>query len=375
MYRIYKKQIYSRPSGKMKTKWFYWYRDPITNKQITKTCRNCNTKREAEMYIASLPPVSLLLTATIKEVAEFMYVPGSPHMERREQFGKTTSVKTILDGRNYVNLIIEKWGHLKITEIKTFQIQNYLLSLEKSGSWKNRYQGIFSEIFEEAGWYGIQVAKPSFTRFKRNTVKQTVLSTEEIKSFFVRENFSSEMFYVLFLTCLSGGLRLGEVRALQVRQFLYDKQILIIDGFLNQDGSKRNDFNKKGTEDDPKHRVVLIPENVTNILLYYISENNLQMNDYIFTYTDKPLRQEYCQKEFKRALKKAGIETENRKLSIHALRYTYVTRTRRLLDSSTTMLMTGHTDLKMTDYYTRFELEETIKQLEPVKGKIEHFFS
>ena len=64
--------------------------------------------------------------------------------------------------------------------------------------------------------------------------------------------------------------------------------------------------------------------------------------------------------EFDRLCKFAEKETEYRELSIHALRYTYITRTRRLIDSSTTMLMSGHTDLKMTYYYTRFELEETI---------------
>lgn len=373
MYHTYKKEITNKKTGKKTQKWFYWYND-LTGHRVFKTCKKCKTKKEAELYIAALPPVQLTSNVTIKDIANPMYQIGSKHMERRHQFGKNTSPKTIIDARNYINLIIELFGKKKITELKNYEIQAYLLSIDKSGSWKNRFQSIITEIYEEAIWYGIQVQKPEFAHFKRNTVKQTVLSTAEIKQLFVRDNFSSDMFYLFFLTCLSAGLRLGEARALRVCQILFDKQVIIVDGFLNQDGSVRNSFNKKGSLEDPKYRVVLIPEMVAEIIKEYVMLHNINPQDYVFTYNGKPLRQEYAQKEFKRALNNAEIETECRKLSIHALRYTYVTRTRRLIDSSTTMLMSGHTDLKMTDYYTRFELEETINQLTPVKDQIEQFF-
>lgn len=373
MYHLFKKKIINKKTNQVSYKWYYWYND-LLGKQISKACKKCNTKKDAELFVASLPPIHLVSNITIKDIAKPMYQIGSKHMERRHQFGKNTSPKTIIDARNYINLVIELFGKKKITELKNYEIQAYLLSIDKSGSWKNRFQSIITEIYEEAIWYGIQVQKPEFAHFKRNTVKQTVLSTAEIKQLFVRDNFSSDMFYLFFLTCLSAGLRLGEARALRVCQILFDKQVIVVDGFLNQDGSVRNSFNKKGSLEDPKYRVVLIPEMVAKIIKEYVILNNIHQQDYIFTYNSKPLRQEYAQKEFKRALIKADIETESRKLSIHALRYTYVTRTRRLIDSSTTMLMSGHTDLKMTDYYTRFELEETINQLTPVKGQIEQFF-
>lgn len=373
MYHLFKKKIINKKTNQVSYKWYYWYND-LLGKQISKACKKCNTKKDAELFVASLPPIHLVSNITIKDIAKPMYQIGSKHMERRHQFGKNTSPKTIIDARNYINLVIELFGKKKITELKNYEIQAYLLSIDKSGSWKNRFQSIITEIYEEAIWYGIQVQKPEFAHFKRNTVKQTVLSTAEIKQLFVRDNFSSDMFYLFFLTCLSAGLRLGEARALRVCQILFDKQVIVVDGFLNQDGSIRNSFNKKGSLEDPKYRVVLIPEMVAEIIKEYVMLHNINQQEYIFTYNSKPLRQEYAQKEFKRALNKADIETKSRKLSIHALRYTYVTRTRRLIDSSTTMLMSGHTDLKMTDYYTRFELEETINQLTPVKGQIEQFF-
>ena len=180
MYHLFKKKILNKKTNKVTFKWYYWYND-LLGKQISKACKKCSTKKEAELFIAALPPIQLTSNVTIKDIAEPMYQIGSKHMERRYQFGKNTSPKTIVDARNYINLIIELFGKKKITELKNYEIQSYLLSIEKSGSWKNRFQSIITEIYEEAIWYGIQIQKPEFTHFKRNTVKQTVLSTAEIK--------------------------------------------------------------------------------------------------------------------------------------------------------------------------------------------------
>ncbi len=220
---------------------------------------------------------------------------------------------------------------------------------------------------------GAKVSKPAFTHFKRNTRKQSVLSTDELYQFMQPENFTLEMFYVFFLVCLSAGLRLGEVRALRPCQLIQEKHALIIDGFLKREGERTN-FNKTGNADNPRYRVVLIPNLVLKLLSDWIDKNEVGYNEFVFQYENRPIRKEFAEKEFRRALKKAGIDTDDRKITPHALRYTYVTRTRRLLDTSTTMMMTGHSSEQMSDYYTRFELEETIKQLVPIQDQVEKFF-
>ncbi|MCI1208528.1 MAG: hypothetical protein LKF96_03675 [Treponema sp.] len=103
-----------------------------------------------------------------------------------------------------------------------------------------------TEIYEEAIWQGIPVQQPAFIRFKRNSKRQSVLSTRELETLFVPRNFSSEMFYVFYLLCVSAGMRLGEVRAFRKCQFNKDKKAIIIDGFLSANGV-RNPFNKTGS--------------------------------------------------------------------------------------------------------------------------------
>ena len=63
---------------------------------------------------------------------------------------------------------------------------------------------------------------------------------------------------------------------------------------------------------------------------------------------------------FHNAVKKAGIDTSDRKITMHSLRYTYVTRMRQLYDGELVRKMVGHAQIEMTDYYTRNELDETL---------------
>lgn len=370
VYRLFTKTVTSK-NGKQSKKWYYRYYDP-TGKQIKKACRGCNTKSEAEAYIEALP-APCFYSAKIEDIARYMYIPGSSHCTHREQFGKSVNLRTLKESRNYVDHIIQVFGNENITDLSVIKIQTYLINQNKSGSWKNRFLQIFEEIYNEAIWNGHTVAKPLFMKFKRNSKKQSVLSTSEIEQFLQRDNFSSEMFYVFFTLTLSAGLRLGEARGFRACQFLEDKQAVIVDVFLLPEG-ERQDFCKTGSTENLRHRVVLIPEITKELLRIWISKNHYKDDDFIFLHNRKPVRQEYAESEFKRAIKKAGIITEGRKITPHGLRYTYVTRTRRLVDTSTTMLMAGHKSEAMTNLYTRFELEETVKKLVPLKQKVNTFF-
>lgn len=88
-------------------------------------------------------------------------------------------------------------------------------------------------------------------------------------------------------------------------------------------------------------------------------------DDFIFTKEGEPFRKEYLEACFKRGLKKAGIETGQRRLIPHSLRYTYVTRMRRYAPLELVQKLAGHTSEGMTDYYTRFSLEESTLAVAP----------
>jgi integrase len=116
----------------------------------------------------------------------------------------------------------------------------------------------------------------------------------------------------------------------------------------------------------------------------HIETNGLGPEDFCFTQNGKPIRPEHAETVFYRALVKSGIlpmpenkkiapvgrrkelstAADGRKLVVHSLRYTYVTRMRRELSVETVMKMVGHVNPEQTDYYTsnRF-LDECIAAL------------
>jgi integrase len=86
---------------------------------------------------------------------------------------------------------------------------------------------------------------------------------------------------MFFLLCLSGGLRLGEARGVRVKQIIFDRKVLIVDGFCKADGT-RTAYNKKGSPENPKFRVVYLPDLTLGKIADWIKENSLEPDDYCF---------------------------------------------------------------------------------------------
>jgi len=102
-------------------------------------------------------------------------------------------------------------------------------------------------------------------------------------------------------------------------------------------------------------------------------------DDFCFTQNGKPVRTEYAEKVFYRALQKIGLipygkgikrlaPADGRKLVPHSLRYTYVSRMRRVMSAEDLKNYTGHTSTTMVDYYSRRSVELLLEGL-PESGK------
>ncbi len=381
-YHLFKKVV-TKKNGKKDKQWYYWFYDE-NGVRRQRSCKGCSIKAEAERYINQLPPVSSEKdsdvgttksdASLIVTIAEHMYLPDSDHFQRRKQYGKSVKIDTLIERRRYLDHIIQLFGQRDILTLPVSEIQKTVLTIERSGSWKNSFLEVFSEVYNEALWQGIPVVKPSFQRFVRDSKKCDVFSTDELNRLFIQDNFSSETFFLFFLVCLSAGMRLGEIRAFRAQQYMPEYKSVIIDGFLSQDSKTRNPFNKTGTEANPRFRVSMIPEKTAALLEKYIADNNRTGEEYVFLSSGKPIRQEFAEAEFARAIKKAEIPTENKKFTPHSLRYTFVTRTRRLFDANSVMMMAGHSSIEMSDHYNRPELFENIKTLMPLRDQMNLFF-
>jgi integrase len=277
----------------------------------------------------------------------------------------------------------------------------YLFNVQKSGSWKNRFLEVLGEIYTEAAWYNCKITKPAFQRFMSNYKKADIFITEELDRLFQPENFSNEMFYLFFLLCLSGGLRLGEVRAVRVKQIIFERKVLIVDGFCKMNGS-RTMYNKTGSPDNPRFRIVYLPDLTLGKLAAWIKVGELQEDDFCFTQEGKPIRPEQAQREFYKALQKTGMipyptkrirakskssagrnrisqahqkPLDGRKLVPHSLRYTYVSRMRRELTAAELQPMTGHASVEMVDYYNRRVLDLALAALpDSARGAVNTLF-
>jgi len=362
-YHLFRKTV---KSGKKEVKkWYYYFFDEEGNR-YQRVCKNCRTLEEATSFIKELE-FNSSHPLTVAEVAKGLFEPDSDYINRQIALGKKLSEKTLKCYRSYTGLIIDKFGDIPIEKLKSKNVTNYLMTLDKSGSWKNSYCEVLSKIYDEAIWQtNGAIQKPSFLRFARNSKKADVFSRRELSDFLNETLWTNKEFYLFFLCTATCGLRLGETRALRKKQFLFDKNVLVVDGFCKQNGERTN-YNKKGSDEDSKMRVVILPTTTSLLMKQFIEKKSLLDDDFIFTKDDKPIRQEFLESIFKSQLLKSGIEKDGRKLVPHSLRFTYVTLMRKNLDAETVQKLVGHSSVEMTDYYTRIAIPEMAESLQGAK--------
>ena len=401
-YHVFKKPKKTR-KGKLIRRWYYYWVDE-TGKQFQKSCgTKVKNRQQAEDFIRTLPqPTSavnsdLLNKADgiqrlhalpiknpdllVEDIAKNMFLPGSAHIQRRAQLNKSVTEETMIANRVFMNHIIATWGRRPLRSLELDEIMNYLFSVDRSASWKNQYISNLNEIYQEGQFTGCKVYKPDFPSIGKIENKADIFTQDDLERFFKRDNFTHDFFYLFFLCSLSGGLRLGETRGLRGRQIIFDKKAVIVDGYLKSNGT-RTVYNKKGTPEHPKLRVVPYPDLTLNLLKESIEKNNTAPADYVFTYNGQPIKKTMAETAFKLALVKAGIARskeeliekgfwdrghikcsaeeltpDGRRLIHHSLRFTYVTRMGREMDAHTLKKLTGHNSAAMVDYYNRKNLD------------------
>jgi integrase len=220
-------------------------------------------------------------------------------------------------------------------------------------------------MYREAYWHGCDIPTPTFPTFVKNSKKGDIFMAEELTKLFNPDLYKDKELYLFYLCCLSGGLRMGEARGLRPKQILYDKKALIVDGFVKPNGVRTN-YNKKGTEEHPKFRIVPLPDITLNLLKEHITTKEIAEDDFIFKgkkETDKPVTAFYVHDNLEKLMEKAGIEINGRRLIVHSFRFTYVTFMRRELPAETVMKLVGHTTIGMTEYYNKRVIDESLADI------------
>lgn len=379
-YHLFKKSVQSK--GKTVHKWYYYWNDPFTGVMRQKVCKGCKTQAEAYTFVSALPPLFIEEKITISSIGKWMYIPGSSHLERMEKLGKQYTLETLKCKRGLLDIFLAKFGDLELKDLTIPMVIDFLTEDPHSGSWKNNFLTVVGEVYAEAPFMGLPyIPAPQFPKFRRNSIKKDVFTTDELNILFDESlwiNLSSTKYanhpqfdeghkaiYLMFLCCIKCGLRIGEAIGARVNQFLFDQGMFVVDGFYRHNQLLRTNYNKCGSEEDKKIRVAPLPEDFSLIIQKYIAENNLSGDDFVFQRYNKPIRKWLAEEWFRRAVASSGIKTKNRVLTPHSLRYTYITRMRRDVAGETVQKIAGHTSLAMTDHYTRAAIPEMVEAVKP----------
>jgi integrase len=305
----------------------------------------------------------------VKTVAEKMYFPESDHMKRRIRSGKPLDAHSMKEGRTAMRTIIMLWEDKPIASLKVEEIVQYLSDCNRSGSYKSNFISRVKEVYREASRYGGDILTPSFPVFKRNTRRTDTFTDWELEQYFNPDIYEDSEMYLFYLCCLTAGLRLGEARGLCPKQILFDRKALMVDGFVKKNGV-RTAYSKKKPGEYLKLRIVPLPGLTLRLLKEHIERKRLKDNDLCFTSKKDPFRpiaERYIYDYIARIMKRADIQTGDRKLTVNSFRHTYAASIRRELPAWNVMKLAGRKYIGMMEFYKKRNSDETLARLAAVE--------
>lgn len=382
---LYKRTITHR--GKKVQAWYFWFYDQ-NKKQVRKSCgtkgKPCLLKREAEVFISQINDNDLIQQSEVITFNDFcigMFAPDSQYLRKCISKGRVITEKTRKMKEYNLNLILQQFGDRPVNSVEPSEFDTWLLSFDRSNSWRNSFFETANEIYKELYLSKLVDRLPIFERFKVQKLStKGILTPEEISRLFPsdpkelirvwhKDNSDPEvysyMFGMLFFIMVSTGMRSGEAQALKWDQFISDDTIIL--NAMISDG-ERVDHLKKGTSENKKWRIAILPDKAVKMLEYY--KTICYKSEFVFEYHGKPVSGNYMNKRFKYILNKHGINTDERNLSVHSLRFTNDTISMRQISTEDLKLMLGHTKQRMTEYYDRSTALDHLPELMKNKDTI-----
>jgi integrase len=408
-----KYHLFQAPNGV----YYYWFW--AAEKQIKKSTKRKKLRgpdgaqefvealerRDAEA--AALQPVRRVL---FKEVAAPMFLSGAAHLARRAEHDDPIKEHTRRQHRRNLERLIAWFGDVPLDEITEDRIEDKLSGIveptaleteeetkdreairAKSSSWKNLHLYTLKIVFREAKRRRLVASLPALEPFKRRSRRQSTLTDEELDVLFpacpglleiIWRNQTPKsreydppgaglMFGALFALAVSAGLRPGEARGAWLDQYLPDFKTFVVNRALDDQGVLG--LPKEGKEENPRIRVAPLPDKTLQILDWYLKIRG-KTPGYLFAYRVRPIGSGYLDDRWERGLAAAGISTEGRRLTPHALRYTYNTRMKRRLPPDILRTIVGHLSEDMSERYDNPAIVQLIQDLAPYQAVVNGFW-
>jgi integrase len=292
--------------------------------------------------------------------------------------------------------VLPFFGHLKISSIKKFHLQNFFDSLMEDGarmdgkdtklsnSHINNHHVLLGSIFSFAVDRGYIKESPlkGVKKLKTQKKKMNIYQKSELVDLMNHLNEEPLLWKVLVTLAILSGAREGELVALEWKHINFEKEIITIEQSLTL---KVGEGIKVKTTKTDRSRIVSIPPSMVQLLKEYKHEKNKERlasgewieewegvkRDFIFTApgsSGRPLRPDSVSQWWSRFLKK---NDEIKRITFHGLRHTSVSL---LIDEKNAMKViserVGHAKISTTmDIYGHL-LEDADKKAADSLNKV-----
>lgn len=278
--------------------------------------------------------------------------------------GRRARLRTVsqgfLDNREAItkNHIVPYWGKYRLRDISPKKIDRWVIDMASdnriaSGTVNQRLQ-VLRIMLEEACKQEYITENPAqFVKPVGGGSKERgVLSLDEVRALLNPRIWPEQKYYAITLLTLATGLRISEVRGLQVSQ-VHPDYIQVHTAWEQKYGLKEP---KCGSMRD-----LPITPYIYEVLQEVIKTTGATQIVFFGTSKSSPMSKSWIEKMLYRALASIGIsevERLKRNIVFHSLRHTTNTilRSAGIADSKVRMI-TGHRQESMTERYTHFRLE------------------
>lgn len=250
--------------------------------------------------------------------------------------------------------ILPYFGPSLLSSITRKDVDRWILSLpqehEISNSTANKMLSILKQMLNVAVLEGYIHESPveKIRPLVENPKTRSAFSRDEVVRL-LSFKWESQGAYVASFIAAFTGMRLGEIRALRVKDVASD-HILVRHGWSDASGLKEM---KSG-----KVRVMPITERMHSLLISLCKDR--KRDEFIFSRDGAtPYGDRFFTEPLKQMIRKAEIESAGRVLSFHSFRHFFNTRTvAKGVSGEVPRAVIGHESEEMTDHYLHLSPED-----------------
>lgn len=341
-----------------------------------KTYQEAKQKRKSAMAETVTAPKDsgLSLKVSFRQLAEEWLLSKKVHVKQSTY-------------ANYANLIkkhlLPELGNIYISALTTQSIEQFLQKkllhgrLDGKGGLSNKTVSDLRSLLKLILHYGKKSGYfcPSDLNFSTPTghpPKIEVFDRSELKK--LEQVLLAELkpLHLGILIALYGGLRIGEICALQWKDFhleegtvsVHKTLIRIID--TEKDSSKKTKVLIEKPKTEWSNRIIPLPD----AILPYFKEAERNPEDYILTGKEQFMEPRVCLENYKKILKKAEIKDH----TFHALRHTFATRcVENGFDIKSLSEIMGHSNISITmQRYVHPSMEQKRVQMNKLSLSVIH---